>query len=76
MKTYNTIMTYFWLVASVVSFLIVTYNSIDQGFEKWAPYYVFSLVALVMFFMKKWMMKRMEKHLAYLKEQQEKQEPL
>jgi preprotein translocase subunit YajC len=37
-----------------------------EGYKKWVPFYVFALIALLMFFVKKWMMKRMEKHMEYL----------
>jgi len=42
--------------------------SYTDGIKKWWPYYVFVLTSLGMFFFKKWMMKRMEKHLKYLEE--------
>jgi hypothetical protein len=45
----------------------------SDGLNKWASYYVFSLVAFLMFFVKRWMMNRMEKHMAFLKEEQAKQ---
>lgn len=70
MRTYNLIMSYFWIAVALVSFLIVTFNGFTQGFGKWATYYVFTLVAVGMYFMKKWMMKRMANHEAYMNEQQ------
>ncbi|NDB34241.1 MAG: hypothetical protein EB023_02605 [Flavobacteriia bacterium] len=69
MKTYNVIMSYFWLLIALISFIIVTYNCFNFGFSRWGSYYVFTAVAVGMYFMKKWMMKRMAKHEAYLKEQ-------
>ena len=74
MKTYNLIMGYFWIAVAVVTFLVVSYNGVTQGFSKWAGYYIFSLIAVGMYFMKKWMMKRFERHEAFLKEQQNQQE--
>jgi len=54
----------------------VTYNGFTQGFDRWVGYYVFTLVAVGMYFMKKWMMARMAKHEAFLNEQQKKQDNL
>lgn len=71
MKTYNLIMSYFWLFVAVASFGVVTYNGFTLGFDRWASYYVFTAIAVMMFFMKKWMMKRVEKHQAFLKEKSE-----
>lgn len=61
-------MLYFWLVVAVLIFLFVSYMSFTDGIKKWWPYYVFVLTSLGMFFFKKWMMKRMEKHLKFLEE--------
>ena len=72
MKTYNLIMGYFWIAVAVISFVAVTYNGFTQGFDRWAGYYIFTLVAVGMYFMKKWMMARMAKHEAFLNEQQNK----
>jgi hypothetical protein len=72
MKTYNLIMGYFWIAVAVISFVVVTYNGFTQGFDRWAGYYIFTLVAVGMYFMKKWMMARMAKHEAFLNEQQNK----
>gem|GEM_PF-234893 len=66
MQTYNKIMLYFWLFAGIISFLIVTYNCVTIGIDKWGSYYVSSVIAFLMFFFKRWMMKRMEKHNEYL----------
>jgi hypothetical protein len=42
--------------------------SYTDGIKKWGFYYVFVLTSLGMFFIKKWMMKRMEKELRFLEE--------
>jgi hypothetical protein len=70
MKTYNKLMLYFWLLMAVFLFIVVTYMAISEGFRKWAFYYVFAGIALLMFIVRKWMIKRMEKHMKYLEEQQ------
>ena len=72
MQFYNKIMSYFWLLAGCVLLVTITYLSFTQGIKKWGFYYFFVVSAFGMFFFKRWMMKRMEKHLAYLQEQQAK----
>lgn len=68
MQLYNKIMLYFWLFAAIVVFLITTYFSLTDGIKKWGFYYVFAVIALMMFVVKKWMMNRMEKHIQFLEE--------
>jgi Ca2+/H+ antiporter len=68
MQLYNKIMLYFWLFAAIVTFLITTYMSMTDGIKKWGFYYIFVVIALMMFVVKKWMMNRMEKHLQFLEE--------
>lgn len=46
--------------------------SFSEGLKKWGFYYIFVAIALMMFFFKKWMMNRMEKHLQFLEEQKNK----
>jgi hypothetical protein len=75
MQTYNKIMLYFWMAVAIVSLVGVTYMTITEGFKKWGYYYVFPAVAALTFVTKRWMMKRMEKHQNYLKEQEGKQHP-
>ena len=70
MKIYNKIMTFFWLGLGSVLFFIVTYKCITEDATRWASYYWMVGLAFGMFFMKRWMMKRFEKHAAFLKEQE------
>ena len=74
MQLYNKIMSYFWLAAGCVLLVVISYLSMTQGIKKWGFYYFFVVSAFGMYFFKRWMMKRMEKHLAYLQEQQAKQQ--
>lgn len=69
MNFYNKIMLYFWLAAAILIFIVITYLSITEGFKKWSFYYVFAFLAFLAFITRKWMMKRMEKHLQFLEEQ-------
>lgn len=70
MRFYNQIMLYFWLIAAVLIFVVITYLSISEGFKKWSYYYIFAGLALFAFLLRRWMMKRMEKHMKYLEEKQ------
>ena len=60
----------FWLVVGVVLLVFVSYKSFTDGFNKWGYYYVFAGLALVMYLFRKFMLKRMEKHMKFLEEQQ------
>ncbi len=62
-------MLYFWLAAAIIIFIITSYMSYSEGIKKWGFYYIFVASALLMFLVKRWMMKRMAKHLNYLEEQ-------
>ncbi|MEY4604813.1 MAG: hypothetical protein RIT43_2105 [Bacteroidota bacterium] len=70
MEFYNRIMTYVWLIAGVSIFVMTTFMCFTDDFRKWVYYYLFSVISFAMYFMKRWMVKRMEKHLKYLEEQQ------
>lgn len=69
MNFYNKVMLYFWLAAAIIIFIITSYMSYSEGIKKWGFYYIFVASALLMFIVKRWMMRRMEKHLNYLEEQ-------
>lgn len=69
-------MLYFWLFTSILTFLVVTYMGFTEasGFKIWGYYYLFSGLALLMFFVRRWMIKRMENHLKFMEEQKSKEE--
>ena len=46
MNIYANIMRYFWLLASIVMFLGITYFGIKEGFDKWWYNYIFAFIAL------------------------------
>ncbi len=60
-----------WLAITVVITLFVTYKSFTEGLNRWGFMYVFAVLALIMYLMKRFMMKRYEKHMKYLEEQQQ-----
>ncbi|MEY3592407.1 MAG: hypothetical protein RLZZ38_1383 [Bacteroidota bacterium] len=69
---YNIISGYFWLAVAALSFLTVCYKIVTEGAQTWAAYFIVPAMALIMYFTKKWMMKRMKKHLQEMKDLQEK----
>lgn len=73
MQFYNKIMLYFWLFLAIATFLFISYMSYTDGIKKWGMYYIFVVIAIAMFFFRKWMMNRMEKHMAFLEKQKAKQ---
>ncbi|PWH85932.1 hypothetical protein [Brumimicrobium oceani] len=69
METYNKIMQLFWLVVGVITIIAVTVLGFKDGFERWSSYYVFGFFAILLYFVRRYMMKRMEKHQQFLNEQ-------
>jgi hypothetical protein len=66
MNTYNKFMLYFWLTLSIISFSIVTFKVFTEGFERWIFYFVFPAISLLMFFVRRWMIRRMQQHVEFL----------
>lgn len=62
-------MLYFWLAIGFLLLVVVSYLCITDGFGRWGTYYIFVLLCFIMYFMRKWMMKRYEKHMKFLEEQ-------
>jgi Ca2+/H+ antiporter len=69
MNKYNQLMLKFWLVVSIILPLVITYFVITDGFKKWGQYYVLAIFTFLMYIVRRWMMKRMQKHLEFLKDQ-------
>jgi len=72
MRGYNKIMLYFWLLVGTIMLVMITYLAITEGFKRWAGYYVFVVLAFGMYFMRRWMMRRMEKHQKFLNDEAQK----
>lgn len=70
MNTYNKVMLYFWLVLTIITFSIVTFKVFTESLERWAFYYIFPAISLVMFLVRKWMINRMQKHIEYLNDKE------
>lgn len=61
----------FWLVFSIIVTVYISYKCLSDGFSKWASYYFIPAMALAIWAVRRWMMKRMEKHQEFLRQQQE-----
>lgn len=70
MNAYNKIMLYFWLAAGSLITIGVTLKMFQEGLPngwlKWRFYYLFALLCFIMYFLRKVMIKRMEKHMEFL----------
>lgn len=62
----------FWLIIGIILVVFITYKCITDGLNKWGFYYVFAGLAILMYFLRRFMMKRMEKHLQYLEDEHKK----
>lgn len=71
MNTYNKFMLKLWMIISIVLPLVITYFVLTEkdGFKKWGYYYILAIFTILVYLVRRWMMKRMEKHLEFLKEQ-------
>ncbi len=63
MDLYNKIMTKVWLIIAMGAFAITTYKCLTEDYRQWIFYYIIVVVALFMYLVKVWMIKRMKKHL-------------
>ena len=66
MKKYNKFMLTLWLVVSILSAIVVTFKGITEGFDRWYSYYILTGISLFMYVTRRWMMKRMDKHMDFL----------
>lgn len=73
MGIYNKFMLYFWLALSVLTTIFVTIMGIREGFDRWVLYYIFAFVGLMMYIVRRWMLKRMVKHMEFLEQQKNQQ---
>ena len=60
---YNKLTGYLWLAIALLSFIAITYKIATEGAQTWLAYYVVPAMALLMYGTKKWMHKRMQRHL-------------
>lgn len=72
MEKYNKIMQIFWLTIGIVILIFITYKGITEGFDRWAVYYIFAVMALFVFLIRNFLMRRMKKHNQYLEDKQQK----
>lgn len=60
-----------WLLASIVLPIIITYKVMTESFKEWGAYYILAAFTFLIYLLRRFMMKRMEKHLQFLKEKSE-----
>ena len=63
-------MQLFWLATGIVTIIAVTYLGYTEGFERWASYYIFGVFAILLYLIRRFMMKRMVKHEEFLRNQE------
>jgi hypothetical protein len=73
MSKYNKFMEWFWLGVSILIVIVVTFFGFTEGFDRWVFYYFLAALSMSTFLMRRWMRKRMEKHVEWM-EQQKKNE--
>jgi hypothetical protein len=61
MKTYNKLMVTLWLVLAILITLFVTYKTIMEGVNRWGFMYVFAAMAFMMYFLRRYMYRKVEK---------------
>jgi type VI protein secretion system component VasK len=64
-------MLYFWLFVAALLFLVVTYMAFTEGFKKWGFYYIPVFMAFFWYLTRRWMYRRMERHMKEMNEQQQ-----
>lgn len=69
MEIYNRIMQVFWLVIGIATIIFITYKGVTEGFDRWGAYYIFGVMALFVFLIRNFLMRRMKKHKKFLDEQ-------
>lgn len=65
-------MQLFWLAVGIVTIIATTILGFRDGFERWSSYYIFGFFAIILYFIRRYMMKRMKKHQQFLDEQNKK----
>ena len=68
MKTYNKIMETFWLAMGIVLIITVGYMIISDGWTKNGIYLIFPGISLMMWVARRFMRRRMEKHIKWMEE--------
>lgn len=58
---------------AVIITIFVTVMGFREGFGRWYFYYIFAFIALLMYIVRRWMIKRMHKHMEFLQQQQNQQ---
>lgn len=64
MNKYVLFMERFWLGATILIILVVTFMGIKEGFDTWLMNYLFAFISGATYLMRRFMRKRMEKNQA------------
>lgn len=51
----------FWLIVGLIIIVGVTILGISDGFDRWYPYYIFGGMALFLYLIRRYMLKRLDK---------------
>lgn len=70
MKTYNKFMIYLWLGITIVLTVFITFKCFTEGFNRWGFMYIFAVLAFIVFLLRRFMARRVEKHIKYMEEQE------
>jgi Zn-dependent protease len=71
MQTYNKFMEKLWFIAAIALTIFVTVMCFREGFDRWVAYYIFPGIAFFYFFIRRYMHRRMLKHMQFLEKQKD-----
>ncbi|MFD1551747.1 hypothetical protein DNU06_02395 [Putridiphycobacter roseus] len=64
----NKILEQFWWAIAIVSFVAVTFFAFQDGFSKWAFYYLVPIISVLMALVRRFMKNKLDKSSAFKKE--------
>ncbi len=68
MQLIHKALIYIWLTATFLILFMVSYKCYTDSWQKWYFYYGFAVVTFLMFLLRRYMYKRMMRHMAYIEE--------
>ncbi len=57
----NKILEQFWWAIAIVSFVAVTFFAIQEGFNKWAFYYIVPIISVLMALVRRFIKNKLDK---------------
>lgn len=67
-------MEWFWLSIGTLIVLVVTVMGFQEGFNRWVFYYALAALAFAYYFLRRFMRRRMEKHIQWMEEEKKRQQ--